>query len=281
MTGTALSRWWTLSLSAIILATGSQVALAELGRQTVYSPIPTYPVSNRQAAPLGSPCVSCSPTATVEVPTGTVPAYRPPHRLAPLQGLRVGGGTRALTGTIPTIFALVPEHRGLTLQPHPTLYWFTAGAITVPAEFAIVLERTGDTIAEFRLPPPIALGIHAIRMGDYGVGLREGEAYSWSIALVIDPDRRSKDVLAMGSIERIGAGFTTLSLGTPKAGTAESYAQAGLWYDALHVLSVAIAERPFDRTLRTKREALLREVGLTDIADAVDGITLPAMRHSY
>jgi hypothetical protein len=169
----------------------------------------------------------------------------------------------------------------LTSQPHPTLYWYTADAITLPVEFALVLERTGDTIAEFRLTPPVAPGIHAIRLGDYGVELGQGEAYSWSIALVVDPDRRSKDALAMGSIERTPTHSTTLAPATPETGTAESYAQAGLWYDALHVLSVAIVERPFDRTLRTERDALLRDVGLADITEAGGGIPTSSMRRPY
>ena len=280
MTRNALSRWLTLGLPAIILATGSHLALADPNHPKVSGSGPAYPVSDRQATPIDNPCLSCETIATRAVPTGAAPAYRPPHRLAPLYGLRVGGGTRALTGTVPAIVTLVPDHRGLTSRSQPTLYWYTAGSVTVPVEFTLALEQTGDTIAEFSLPLPIFAGIHAIPLGEHGIELKEGAAYVWSVALVMDSNRRSKDILAIGSIERT-AQQDFQSTGLPAVESADRFAHAGLWYDALDAITVAIATRPGDRSLHDRRDTLLREVGLMGIIDALDETTILTIRHPF
>lgn len=265
MTRPTLTRWLVLGLPAFILVSMPYMTLAEPERQTVHGQTSAYPVSDRQnALAAGQPA----------------PVYRPPHRLAPLHGLRVGGGTRALTGTVPAIVTLVPDHRGLTSSSQPTLYWYTAGSITTPVEFTLVLEQTGDTIAEFHLPLPIGAGIHAIRLGEYGIELKEGRAYVWSVALVMDSNRRSKDILAVGSIER-----TTpqdfASTGLPAVESATYFAHAGLWYDALDVISVAIAKRPGDLALHDLRDTLLRGVGLMSIIGLLNETTTPAIRHPF
>jgi hypothetical protein len=208
------------------------------------------------------------------------PVYRPPHRMAPLHGLRVGGGTRAFVGTAPAIITLVPDHRGLTSSSHPTLYWYTADAVTVPVEFTLVLEQTGDMITEFRLPLSIGAGIHAIPLREYGIELKEGVAYVWSVALVLDSNRRSKDILAVGSIERTKPQDFS-STGLPAVESVKHFAHAGLWYDALDMISVTIATRPDDLALLDMRDTLLRGVGLMGIIDVLNETTIPAIRHPF
>lgn len=253
-----LTRCLALGFPVFILVSGPHITLADSARQAIHRQPPAQPVSDRQ----------------------TAPAYRPPHRLAPLRGLRVGGGTRALTETVPAIVTLVPDHRGLTSRSQPTLYWYTAGSVTVPVEFTLTLEQSGDTITEFRMPLPIAAGIHAIPLAEHGIELKEGSAYVWSLALVMDSNRRSKDILAMGSIERTATQdvqFTEL----PAAESADRLADAGLWYDALDAISVAVAKRPGDRVLYDKRDALLRDVGLIKIIDVLGETTSPTIRHTF
>jgi hypothetical protein len=143
-----------------------------------------------------------------------------------------------------------------------------------------VLEQTGDTIAEFHLPLPIGAGIHVIHLGEYGIELKEGVSYVWSVALVMDSNRRSKDILAVGSIER-----TTPQdfepTGLPALESAKRFAHAGLWYDSLDVISVAIANRPGDQALHDMRDTLLRGIGLMGIIDVLNETTTPAIRHPF
>ena len=66
----------------------------------------------------------------------------------------------------------------------------------------------------------------------YGVGV---DHYQWSVALILDPNERSKDIVASGFIDRVESS-SELTTRLAKAGQDESaavYADEGLWYDAL------------------------------------------------
>ncbi len=54
------------------------------------------------------------------------------------------------------------------------------------------------------------------------------------------------------------------SVGT--GGAPQAYAEAGIWYDAIDVLSAQIGDQPSDSGLREQRAALLDQVGLPGAA---------------
>jgi hypothetical protein len=89
------------------------------------------------------------------------------------------------------------------------------------------------------------------------------------VALVVDPDNRSRDILAGGFIERIALpeALRAQLAGAGKARAPFIYADAGLWYDTLAVLSELIDAAPNDPALRQQRASLLAQVGLSDIAE--------------
>jgi len=76
-----------------------------------------------------------------------------------------------------------------------------------------------------------------------------GKRYRWSVALVFDPDRRSKDILTYGWIQRV-----------------EKADKLSVWYDAVMAISEQIDAMPANRDLRRQRAALLDQVELTDVA---------------
>lgn len=197
-------------------------------------------------------------------PTPTL-IYKPPVRGAP--GGRIGGGTRGITQTF-MLSALVPNHTGLTLQEQPVLYWYLTKPISSPIEFTLTDEGI-KPLLEKRLNPPFQPGIQRVRLGDYGVRLSPGKHYQWFVALVTDPERRSKDSLAGGTIERIDFP-EQLSVKLSRAGKSQApqiYAEAGLWYDALAAISDLIDAAPTDTALRSQRASLLQQGGLTEIAE--------------
>lgn len=51
-----------------------------------------------------------------------MPVYQPPLRGAP--GGRVGGSSRGAGDELPSLYALAPDHTGLTAQEQPCLYWY-------------------------------------------------------------------------------------------------------------------------------------------------------------
>jgi hypothetical protein len=201
----------------------------------------------------------------------TVPVYKPPLRGAP--GGRVGGGTRGTPRDVFVLSALAPDHSGLTVQEQPTLYWFISGPTSFPVELTFSDPRATQPLVETRLPSPVAAGVHGVRLADHGVRLTPGVQYRWFVAVVPDPGRRSRDILAGGTIERVDGpeGLRTLVAQTSPERLPFVYAEAGLWYDALAAVSALIERAPDNRQHRRARAALLAQVGLPPIDDPEAG----------
>src|SRR6266542_536041 len=191
-----------------------------------------------------------------------VPVYTPPKRGAP--GGRVGGGTRGIQREVFLLSVLAPDHSGFTTSEQPSLYWFISAATSLPVELTVMDPQGVQPILETQVPTPVTAGVHRIRLSDYNVRLAPGAAYRWFVSVVPDADRRSKDILAGGAIERVDV-QEELKAKLAKAKSNETpfvYAEAGLWYDALKAISDLIDAAPQNQELRNQRTALLKQVGL-------------------
>jgi len=188
--------------------------------------------------------------------------YKPPLRGAP--GGRVGGGTRGTGRESFILSVLAPNHIGLTTSAQPVLYWFISGPSSLPVELTLVDPQKTEPLVELHIKPPIAQGVHRVRLADHGVRLEPGVSYQWYVAVVPDTGRRSKDILAGGAIERVAPpdGLAARLAQASKADQPSVYAGASLWYDALAALGELIDEAPRDRALVERRSTLLRQVGL-------------------
>lgn len=194
--------------------------------------------------------------------------YQPPRGLgAPAAGRRVGGGTRGTNKSVPILSVLAPGHTGLTAREQPDLYWFASDVVTNPLELTLTLEKGDAPVLETRLPVPTKAGIQKVCLSDYGVKLIPGERYNWSIALVLDPKRRSKDVIAMGAIERVERADMNpaAKAAAPTTDAFYQLAADGLWYDAVMAISELIDTTPADLTLRKHRADLLDQVDLPEV----------------
>jgi hypothetical protein len=193
-----------------------------------------------------------------------LPQYRPPLRGAPARTL--GGGTRG-TRTAVVLSVLAPDHVGLTTKARPTLYWYVSQTPTVPIELTLVDERKPDPVLEVRLPAVDRGGIHAVDLGKHGVDLDPGVTYDWSVALVVDAQQRSKDVVTTGAVKRVElppATAAKLAAASPEQ-AAYLYAEAGVWYDAYAAIAARRAAAPADAKLEAEQAALLEQVGLGDV----------------
>jgi uncharacterized protein DUF928 len=205
-----------------------------------------------------------SPTATA--PMAATPVYKPPLRGAP--GGRVGGGTRGAPGRDTfTLSVLAPDHSGLTVSEQPPLYWFISGDISLPVEVTIADPNGTQPLLEKQVSTPVKRGVQRFSIAEHGVKLAPGIPYRWSVTVVPDPNRRSRDILASGTIERVEppAGLEAKLQGASKENLAFLYAEAGIWYDALAAISDLIANSPNDAGLLRQREALLAQAGLLQI----------------
>jgi hypothetical protein len=196
----------------------------------------------------------------------STPVYRPPLRGAP--GGRVGGGTRGVGETLITLFVLAPNHVGLTIQEQPNLYWYLSKSTNLPIEVTMIIEEATHPLLEKRLLIPAESGIHTLRLKEFNVSLSIGTQYRWFLAIVPEPDRRSRDIIAGGIIERIEPSevFLKKLIQADKKAMAHIFAEEGIWYDTIASLSELIETNPDDTVLREQRAALLEQVGLSEVA---------------
>ena len=193
--------------------------------------------------------------------------YKPPAHAGNLP-TRVSGGARGEGGTDTSLTALVPDHVALTTQAQPSLFWFQSKPTKAKFEMTVVEPKKAKPVLSLTSPDADKAGIHRIKLAQHNIELQPGVAYEWSVAIVPDPENRSKDVVAKGVIKRINAPSNLATL-LEKAGDSERasvYAQAGIWYDALDAISNAIDAHPEDASLREQRATLLTQVGLSQAA---------------
>lgn len=198
--------------------------------------------------------------------TPPVPVYKPPLRGAPAS--RVGGGSRGVESALPRIAVLAPDHTGLTTREQPDLYWYISEPGATRLEITVINDQSIQPLLEKKLEIPTHAGIQRLRLKDLGIRLKPGVEYRWFVGLVSDPQQRSNDVIASGTIERNepSAALKDVLAKTGKQSLAFAYAEQGYWYDAIAAISDLVAASPKDRHLREQRAALLEQAGLDEPA---------------
>lgn len=194
--------------------------------------------------------------------------FRPGSSGAP--SVRVTGGSRGSGDATITLDVLAPDETGLTTQEEPSLLWYQSKPAPAKFELTLLEENKPKPLLQVKANGNGQAGIQRIKLSDHNVKLAPGVEYQWVVALVSDPDNRSSDLVASGVIKRVEA---TADLKGKIAGAAPAslpavYADAGIWYDALSVLTDQIEADPANKGLRETRADLLRQVGLKKAADA-------------
>jgi len=193
--------------------------------------------------------------------------YKPPNIGKPAQ--TVGGGSRGSSDKVPVLFVVVPDHVGQTVSSQPSLFYFIDQVPdpSIRVEFTLLDEDGTEPLVAKILPTPKSAGVHRIRLTDGDAQLQTGTEYEWSVALILDPDQRSKDIVATGWIDRVeGSQNLMARLESDTSRPAAVYAEEGLWYDAISALSDEIDQNPSDPRLRQQRQDLMRQVGLDEAA---------------
>jgi hypothetical protein len=189
--------------------------------------------------------------------------FVPPVVDAPKTRLR-SASSRGAGERWPALYTLSPEPVGRTVHSQPSLFWYVDGAPPAGYELVFTLTRKDRDapVAERTLRTPERAGIQRIRLESMGVQLEPGVPYQWS--LVLDPQRRSRDLLARSGIELVA---TPAKLGSGSGPGA--YAHAGLWYDAFALVEEALETTPNDPSLASMRASLLRQVGLDEVVESL------------
>ena len=194
--------------------------------------------------------------------------FRPPT--TGQASVRVTGGSRGTGDATITLDVLAPDDIGVTTQEQPSLFWFQSKPGDAKFELTLLQENKVKPLVQVKVERSTKAGIQRLKLSDHGVKLAPAVEYQWVVALVTDADNRSKDLVASGVIKRVEPTADLkekISKATP-ASLASVYADAGIWYDALSVLSDQIEAKPEDKALRQTRADLLRQVGLKTAAQS-------------
>lgn len=208
--------------------------------------------------------------------------FNPPDRGLP--GRRRGGGTRnaqsscVSSSSIPLTVLLPESNLGLTTAAYPQIFWF------VPQHNASYLEvslyATNKDFqdenllftSQFQTNGQAGIGHFKIPTGINFNPLLEGDTYHWYVSIICNPDDRSSDITVSGWLERVAmppdlANSLVNATGIDRS---KAFAQAGIWYDALEVLTELRCRPPLDGAgIQTQWKALLSDsqVELVDLAE--------------
>jgi len=193
------------------------------------------------------------------------PIYKPPYPNAP--NVRVQGITRGSDDAALALTVLAPEHVGLTIKDQPSLFWFQSRTANARFELTIAADKEATPVLEAKLNAATTDGIQRFRLSNTSVKLKKDVEYRWSVAMVLDPENRSRDVVASGVIKRITPSPELISrLAKSPSDAAAIYADEGVWYDSLEALSDLIEQKPADMALHEERAMFFMQVGLKDAA---------------
>ena len=196
-----------------------------------------------------------------------LPTYVPPRRGSP--NARVSGASRGapLVG-LPRLDVLAPDHVGETLQEQPTFFWSTSRPIDGKVELAIGAVATGNVLYKTTIQGPKAAGIYAFSLTGTNARLELNSEYRWSVTTIVEGTDESHTIAVSGLVKRVPRSEVKLTSLPPDPNSAAiAYARAGQWYDAVEALSLGLQQTPSDARLHRSRAALLRQVGLPDVAD--------------
>jgi len=196
-----------------------------------------------------------------------MPTYNAPQNITPRA--RLGGSLRGSDGDDPIIAALVPDHVGITVRQHPELNWFLSKHTTLPIRFTLIDERSIRALIEQSITSPNQAGVHVIKLGDVGFELQPNVQYRWYISIIKDKESPSRDIVTGGIIERCEFNECLVLDATTTCSREAVMASAtkGFWYDAMACLCDLIESNPADTGLRKQRAALLKQVGLHEVAE--------------
>jgi len=239
---------------------------------TIISSVPSFAETRSSTSPEMPAAADVGPPASGGAKPGLLAqadkpvVYRPPLRGAPTR--RIGGATRGDEEWDLNLAVLAPEEIGLTARASPDLYWYLSKDDSRPAVFALIRDDWIEPVIELDLGEHTSRGIGKVALADSGVRLEAGILYEWSIALVTDPEVRSKDVVSSATLllrEPNAELLRNLEVDN-RVDEAVLYAGSGYWYDAIAVLSAGIDAGADIAALRSIRADLLEQVGLFEAA---------------
>ncbi len=192
-------------------------------------------------------------------------SFTPPKRpeAPPSEGAATRGGINDNLVLTP----LIPENKvGLTLNEHPTFFWYVSSPSYKRVQFELVNEQN-ITVYKTRLTLPDQPGIISLTLPADLPSLEPDKFYHWDFMLVVDDTDYSGNPHVDGWVKRI-LPQDSLSKKLRKARSHELpklYADAGIWQDALKNLVDLRRNEPNNRQVSRNWHYFWKSVNLSEI----------------
>lgn len=146
---------------------------------------------------------------------------------------------------------LAPEnHVGMTTASHPTFFWEVTATSPVEIRFTLLEPGQVETLVDFKQVVQKS-GVVKFQLPPHLPELKQGKLYRWTVALICNPKRHSQNAYAYSWIERVPkSSILTQHLKQRNTDPAVTYAQEGIWYDALaEAYKHSSSSQPFSNLL--------------------------------
>lgn len=245
-------------LSPLLLKTltvGS-ISTVLLSFSTAFSPILQSVAPFSQSLELTAPAVAAD-----------APRYNPPTRPGPRRTAGTGSRGCSVGETSVVLTPVVPSgHIGQTSFDRPSFFWHQSATKSV--RFTLVEPGVPKPLFEQTVQPTKA-GLVRLDLPQNAPKLAVGKEYRWTIGVVCNPKRPSETLSYTQSwIARAdlpNALKQQLTGARTDSARARLYAEAGMWYDAVAVLSRAVEANPQNTSAQSDLSALLDQVGLSSL----------------
>jgi hypothetical protein len=210
------------------------------------------------------------------LPSGAT-RYRPPQNFQRPEG-RQGGATRS--GCVSENFIFEPiiptSNYGQTTVDYPTFYWYLSNHKFAWARFELyaTLTPTADDTPEYsktlQLTQEDSLKSVTLPQDEGLKALEVNRDYLWKVTLIcskLGPDDDSADgsqISVQGSITRVAPPLSLQGKLNGNTPAHDTYAEEGLWYDAISNLALKRQSQPQSPQLNRDWCDLIKETRLSN-----------------
>jgi len=196
-------------------------------------------------------------------PSVRASSFQPPDDTAPREST---GGASRTSGLCPedpigsdALVPLIPDtNHGYTVSDRPTIFVYVPETTASEAYFSLEDE---DYMPVFQttVPVPAGGGLVAISVPESAPTLEADKDYRWMFTLKCSDRIRAGYPLVGGWISRYDGNVN--AQGSP-AEMADAYGRAGIWYDGLAALALAVQSEPDNQALVANLEEFLSSAGV-------------------
>lgn len=172
--------------------------------------------------------------------------------------------------TSPILTAFSPTTKpGLTLAERPTFLVYVPKTSAKTAEFSL-RNQNGSGVYRTTLALTNTPDTVSISLASKAPSLEIGKRYTWSFAVICNPNDRVEDQFVTGTVERIELAPTRLrqiEQASPKE-RISLYQKANIWYEPLTILFELRRTQPNDPSIRAAWGEFLQSGGVDAIIDS-------------